>query len=304
MDKINKVAIIGAGALGVMYGWNLTKKLGKDRVFMIADENRINRYTGEGIFCNDERCDFCFIDGSKNSEEKVDLIIFATKFTSLDTAIKEAQNFIHEDTILISVLNGIESEKLMREVFGTDHLLYCMVYGMDSYREGNHVHYKRIGTVSFGDKSNKITHDVKLVEEFLDEAEIKCEIPKDIIHELWSKLMLNCGVNQVAAIYNTGYGSLQVQGEKRQMMIDVMKEVKEVAKYEGIVLTEDEIKEWLMILDKLNPNGMPSLVQDLRAGRKTEVELFSGSIRKLGKKHEIVTPLNDFLYNKIKEMEG
>ena len=302
MEKINKVAIVGAGALGVMYGWHLTKKLGQDRVFMIADEKRIYRYTKEGIFCNGEKCEFRF--SAKSDGEKADLIIFATKFTALNLAIKEAFNSTHKDTILISVLNGIESEKLIREAFGEEHLLYCMVYGMDSYREGNHVHYKRMGTVAFGDKSNEVTRDVKLVKEFFDEAEIKSEIPKDIIHELWSKLMLNCGVNQVAAIYNTGYGSLQEQGEKRQMMIGAMREVKEVAKYEGIELTQDEIEQWMVILDKLDPDGMPSLVQDIRAGRKTEVELFSGSIKKLGIKYGVSTPINDFLYERIKEIES
>jgi len=304
MDKINKAAIVGAGALGVMYGWHLTKKLGQDRVFMIADEKRINRYVNEGIFCNGERCKFRFVDSTKTFGERADLIIFATKFTAMNMAIKEALNFVHKDTIFLSVLNGIESEKLIGEAFGEDHLIYCMVYGMDSCRKENNVHYENMGTVAFGDKSNEITHDVKLVKEFFSMAEIKYEIPKDIIHELWSKLMLNCGVNQVAAIYNTGYKSLQEQGKKRQMMLDVMREVKEVAKYEGIDLTEDEIDQWMVILGTLDPNGMPSLVQDLRAGRKTEVELFGGSIKKLGIKYGVSTPINDFLYEKIKEMEG
>ena len=69
-------------------------------------------------------------------------------------------------------------------------------------------------------------------------------------------------------------------------------------------LTDGDVKAWLDLLDSLNPEGMPSMRQDTAARRKTEVELFSGTIRRLGKKYSVKTPVNDFLYEKIKEMEA
>ena len=116
--------------------------------------------------------------------------------------------------------------------------------------------------------------------------------------------MLNAGINQVSAVLNIPYGGVQFEGEARRMVVDSMKEVQKVAACEGIALTDGDVKAWLDLLDSLNPEGMPSMRQDTAAHRKTEVELFSGTIRRLGKKYSVKTPVNDFLYEKIKEMEA
>ena len=87
-------------------------------------------------------------------------------------------------------------------------------------------------------------------------------------------------------------------------MIAAMREVMALAPYEGVTLTEDDLTYWLGVLDTLGAAGKPSLRQDLEAGRPTEVELFSGTIRQLGQKHAIPTPVNDWLYAEIKRLEN
>ncbi|MGI6175860.1 MAG: ketopantoate reductase family protein [Christensenellales bacterium] len=301
MTKIKTVGIVGAGALGVMYGNTLTQGLGRDNVFFIADAKRISRYQREGIYCNDQLCDFNYANPNTAS---VDFLIFATKFNDLHDAVKLAQPFVHTHTILISVLNGIESEHVLAARLGEDHLLYCVVHGMDATKEANRVSYTRMGSVVFGDRLNVHTADVHAVSDLFDRVGIDYLVPEDIIHRLWSKLMLNTGVNQVAAVYDLGYGGLQQLGEIRRMMIDAMQEVRLLAAKEGIAIQSHEIEEWLTIVDSLAPDNMPSMVQDIRAKRKTEVELFSGTVRKLAQKHGIETPVNDFLYAEIQKLES
>lgn len=116
--------------------------------------------------------------------------------------------------------------------------------------------------------------------------------------------MLNVGVNQVVACYEGTYGTIQAPGEARTMMLEAMGEVMKIAPYEGISLTEEDVKGWMKVLSTLSPQGKPSLRQDTEAGRKSEVELFSGTVRELGKKHGVATPVNDRLYAKIKEIEA
>ena len=87
-------------------------------------------------------------------------------------------------------------------------------------------------------------------------------------------------------------------------VISAMKEVIIIANKEGIVLQEQEIDYWLQIIDSLNPNGMPSMRQDTMSRRKTEIDLFSGTIITLGRKHGIPTPVNDFLFDRIKNIEA
>ena len=116
--------------------------------------------------------------------------------------------------------------------------------------------------------------------------------------------MLNTGVNQTAAVYLYNYDGLQKEGTARDVMISAMKEVKLLSEYEGVNLTEDDIKGWLELLGTLNPDGKPSMQQDMEAGRHSEVELFSGTILKLGEKHGLNFRVNRMLYDRIAEMES
>lgn len=300
MKSIKRTGIIGAGCLGIMYYRQLSARYGAENVFFIADRARIDRY-GD-FYCNGEKCHLNFVDKDVVGEP-ADLIIFANKFTTIDEAVEYAGGFTGEDTILISVLNGIASEDVIGERLGKEHLLYCMVQGMDTTRRGSSITYQSIGTVVFGDRLNRRTEDVMALESYLSGAGLDYLVPDDIIRKLWSKLMLNVGVNQVAAVFDCGYGGLQRQGRERDMMLSAMAEVKAVAAFEGITLTEGDVTRWMTVLDTLSPQGMPSMQQDIRAGRKTELELFAGTIKKLGKKHGVETPVNDFLYSEITRLE-
>lgn len=115
--------------------------------------------------------------------------------------------------------------------------------------------------------------------------------------------MANVGVNQAVAVAGGTTALVQVEGPLRNQMIDAMKEVLRVAIAEGILLTEEDITYWVQIIDGLNPEGMPSMVQDLRAKRTSEVDLFAGTIINLAKKHLIDVPINQYFYDRITEIE-
>lgn len=301
--RINKIALIGAGALGVLYGNRLTEAFGNERVYFIADHERAARYQKNPFTCNGRICDFHYVeDAVKN--ETANLIIIAVKYTGIDNAVKSIRNFVGEETVIISLLNGIASEKVIAESFGQEHLLYCVAQGMDAVKEGPHLHYDNGGILLLGSQDNTKTAHLEAVAEILEEADIPYKIPQDIHYCLWNKLMLNTGVNQIAAVFATNYGGLQKEGEARKLMLKAMEEVRTAAAYEGVRLTESDITEWMRVLDTLNPEGMPSMRQDTKAHRKTEVDLFSGTICRLGKKYGFETPVNDFLYEQILKIEA
>ena len=121
---------------------------------------------------------------------------------------------------------------------------------------------------------------------------------------MWSKLLVNTGCNQAAMVFQCGYGGLKIGQPAHDTMVGAMKEVMAVANAEGIRLTEADIRGWVDIIDGFPDDGEPSMRQDGKAHRKSEVELFSGTIRRLGVKHGIPTPVNDWLYGKVQEMES
>ena len=167
---------------------------------------------------------------------------------------------------------------------------------MDATRTGNQLTYTRAGSIAFGEKENGRTEATARLEELFLQTGIPYVIPDDIIHQQWSKWMLNVGVNQVCAVCGISYGGVQQEGEHRDAMLAAMEEARQAACAEGIPLTTAEIREWVKLIDSLSPEGEPSMRQDTREGRPTEVDLFAGLVCSLGRKHGLDTPQNDHFY--------
>ncbi|MFB0918555.1 MAG: ketopantoate reductase family protein [Clostridiaceae bacterium] len=300
--KIKKVGIVGAGALGVMYGHHFNKVLGKENFCFIVDAGRKEKYEKEGLLYKGEKEDFTYLSQA-DAEEPLDLIIYTVKIGSLEAAMENAVPFTGDNTVIMSFMNGISSEEILGDKFGPEKIVYAVVQGMDTIKKGNTVNLLNVGNISLGEKSGEITERITAIQKVLDKVGLAWNMPEDILHHSWSKLMLNTGVNQVLAVKNKDYSFIHTDEESRKLMRDAMIEVQTLAKEEGINIKDSEIDKWFEIIDSLRPDGMPSMVQDVRAGRKTEVALFSGTVKKLGKKHNIPTPVNDYLYDEIMKIE-
>ncbi|TGE36061.1 ketopantoate reductase family protein [Desulfosporosinus fructosivorans] len=300
---IRTVSIIGLGALGIIFAKHFSDNLPKGDVRVIVNQSRRQRYEKYGIYCNGERCDFNYV--LPESEQKpADLLIFCVKFNQLQQAIEDARYQVGEHTIILSALNGISSEEIIGKTLGMEKILYCVAQGMDAVKIENKLTYKNMGMICFGEKENTTwSEKVTVVADLLDKLKFPYEVPKDMDHRLWGKFMLNTGVNQTVAVFSTNYGGIQVEGEAREVMIAAMREVIALSHKVGINLGESDLTYWLNVLAKLNPLGMPSMRQDMAANRKTEVGLFSGTAIYLGRQYHVPTPTNEWLYQKVQEME-
>ncbi|HHV98634.1 MAG TPA: ketopantoate reductase family protein [Clostridiaceae bacterium] len=303
--EIKRISIIGMGALGVLYGDFFTQKLGKQHVEFVADEKRIEKYKREGVFCNGVQCDFNVVN-EEEMGKPADLLVFAVKSTALDSAIKTARNKVSKDTIILSLLNGISSEEIIGQVYGMDKMLYCVAQGMDAVKIGNELKYTQMGKICIGimDEDEDRKKKLQAVVDLFDRTGLPYTLETDIKHRLWSKFMVNVGVNQAVMIYEGTYATVQRPGEARELMIAAMREVMMLAEKENVKITEKDLDEYVNLIDRMNPNGMPSMRQDGLARRKSEVELFAGTVLALAKKHGISTPVNQKIYDTVRLMES
>ncbi|TGE34673.1 2-dehydropantoate 2-reductase [Desulfosporosinus sp. Sb-LF] len=301
--KIRTVSIVGLGALGTIFAKHFSDKLSIHDVRVIANQSRKQKYEMNGIYCNGGRYDFNYVL-PESEQEPTDLLIFCVKFNQLPQAIEDARHQVGEHTIILSALNGISSEEIIGKAFGMEKMLYCVAQGMDAVKIGNELNYENMGMLCFGEKDNTVWSDkVTTVAELFDTLDFPYEVPNEMDKRMWGKFMLNTGVNQTVAVFSTNYGGIQVAGEPRNVMIAAMREVIVLSRNVGINLGESDLTYWLEVLAKLNPLGMPSMRQDMQANRKTEVGLFSGTAITLGKQYGVSTPINEWLYHKIQEME-
>lgn len=302
--EIKKVSIIGLGALGILFGHHLSKRMPQGDLSIIADQERIRRYQRDSLYCNGERCRFNYLT-PEDKGEPADLLIFAVKYNGLQDAVKAVKNQVGEHTIILSALNGISSEKIIGQTYGMDKILYCVAQGMDAVKVGNQLTYAHMGMLVFGEgEPGLISERVKRAAQFFEGMAVPFEAVTDMNRRMWGKFMLNVGVNQTVAVYESNYGGIQKKGAARDTMIAAMREVMVLSEKEGINLTETDLTYWLNLLDTLNPEGKPSMRQDMEARRFSEVGLFSGAVLELGEKYGAATPVNQELYRRIKEIEA
>lgn len=303
--KIENVTIVGMGALGVMYGDFLTKKLGKEHVEFVADQTRIRKFEEDGMFCNGSPCDFSIADEDETGRP-ADLLLFAVKATGLEDAIHTVRNKVSAQTTIVSLLNGITSEETISTAYGTNRIIHCIVQGMDTFKEGNKVTYAHFGQVCLGVTDESAEKKLRLsgVLELFDRIGMPYALEGDILQRMWCKLMLNVGVNQSVMIYEGTYETVQKPGKARDLMQSAMKEVVLVAQKENIRITQADFDGYVRLVDTLRPDGMPSMRQDGLAHRKSEVELFAGTVIALANKHKIDVPVNREIYETILKIES
>lgn len=289
---IQTIDIVGLGALGVMYADFFTKKLGKEKVRILADQERMERYRKEQITFNGEVCDFQYCDAAEESRP-AELMLFAVKYGALETAMEENAHLVGENTVLLSVLNGIRSEEDLGRRFGREKVVHCIAQKMAAMKEGNAAFCTNKGELAIGVLDGGREENLAAVKAFFDRTGFSYSCPEDMRHAMWGKLLCNVGVNQTVSLFEGTYRSVQQEGEAREMMKAAMGETILVANAEGVALSDQDMEDWITVIDGLNPDGEPSMRQDSRAGRKTEVVLFAGTICELGKKHSIATPVND-----------
>lgn len=225
--------------------------------------------------------------------QPADLVLVAVKSSRLGEAIDDMRAAVGPQTTILSVLNGLKSEERLVEAFGPEPVLLCIALAMDARRDGGRVTYRQAGRLVIGSGLPDGQLDrVSAVQNVLDRAGLAWESPADMRHEMWWKFMINVGVNQASALTRTGYGAFVPEGPCRDLMRALMDEVIAVGRADGIDLGDADLERWEAVLAAQPADGWTSMLQDVAAGRPTEVDILAGHVVELGRRHGIPTPHN------------
>ena len=300
--EIKKTAIIGMGALGMLYASQISSAIGPDSVYFLADQKRIGRYQKLTFTINGTPWSFPI--KAPEHAGPADLIIIAVKYNALPSALDIMASSVGPDTTIISVMNGIDSEAIAGKRYGDEKVLYCIAQGMDAMKFGTDLTYTRFGELCLGTRINGQGNRLHALTRYFDSARISYRTESDILKRLWGKFMLNVGINQTCMAYEVNYAQALTPGAPYDTLVGAMREVILLAQKEGINLAEGDLEAYIELLKTLSPEGVPSMRQDGIAHRPSEVEMFSGTVRRLAAKHGLSVPINDMLYEKIKDMES
>ncbi|MDK2981367.1 MAG: 2-dehydropantoate 2-reductase [Chloroflexota bacterium] len=302
MKEIKRVAILGAGALGSYFAAQFFDTP-EFSTFLIAKGSRRERLERDGLVINGKAYQIPVLDPDQASEP-VDLIVVVLKQYHLAEALQGLETVVGEDTVFVSFMNGLESEECIGSVFGMEKVLYGISVGIDALRVGNQMTTSRPGKHYFGELDNsELNEKVIRVQKAFEKAGITYETPQDMLRIMWWKFMINVGMNQGSAVMRAPYGIFHNDRNAQALMEALMREVIALAVAQGINLSDQDIDEWYPFLRALSPQGKTSMLQDIEAGRKTEVDIFGGKMVEMGKKYGIPTPVNETMLRIIRVLE-
>jgi 2-dehydropantoate 2-reductase len=301
MKPASTVSILGAGAMGAAYASRFYA-MDPTCVSVVAQGERYNRLQRDGLIVNDERYAIPVLT-PEDTTPPSDLVIVALKHRDLAPSLEMLRNRVGDNTVIVSVMNGLDSEGIIRSRFG-DKVLYAISVGIDAQRQGNVINYSKIGKIVFGEPDNTVLSDrVRRVQELFDRASVPYDTPVDMIRQMWWKFMINVGINQASAVLRAPYGVFHTSQHAQAIMEAAMREVIAIAQASGVNMNDDDLNNWYPVMRSLHPQGRTSMLQDIEAGRETEVDIFAGKVVAVGLQVGVPTPVNELLLHAIKVIE-
>lgn len=288
------IGLIGAGAVGssLIYFSHKARK----EISLIAEGQRALTLR-KGIKINGEKVKTKVIT---EKEETLDILFISVKFLVFEEILENIKYFIDENTVIVSLLNGISTEERLKEKY-SNPVVHSVVRG-SFLRDKKGVFFKEDQIhITIGEKDGN-TEAFEKVKSFLEEINYPILISDDIIADMWSKFAINVSENLIGAALDINYGQMK-NPEILEGIKLVQKEVITIGRSLGVNLSEDQIKDNIEALLGEIEDGIPSTLQDLRAGRKTEVDLFAGEMIRLGERLNRETPHSKLLYHLLKGKE-
>lgn len=303
-----RILIVGPGAIGCL----LISKFYRfsDNIYLLdKNEERASKLRKEGIIVENlkgERENFPVnIFSQLNKIPEVDLIIIATKSYDTQVAAENIKKMINQGTAILTLQNGLNNVKTICQVLGRGAKIFAGVTSCGALNTswGKIKHTGEGETIIASVKKKDISFAQKIID-FFNQCRIKTKIGEDDRSIIWSKLLINIGINAPASILQIRNGMLLKIPYARYIMEEAILEAEKIAKKKGIKLmypsAQDKVKE---VCRKTSAN-INSMLQDILCGKKTEIDYLQGAIIKEGKKYRIKTPVNEVLYYLIKTIEN
>lgn len=297
--KIQSVAVLGAGAVGSYVIWGLSER--KDiKLGVIAEGERAGRLK-KGCRINDVT--YHPEVWTPQEAHGVDLLIVCLKYGALPGALDSIRAIVGENTIVMSLMNGVDSEDIIAEAIGASHMIYSVIK-VASHKEDDGYYFVPQTTIGiiFGELQAPYDSErVQAIEALFADTGIHYRSTEFAQEEMWSKFRLNVCNNLPQAILGAGVGCYTDSEHMKAISDGLRNELETIAAAKGIDMSKIEAS---------SKHGSPvrasakfSTLQDIEVGRHTEIDMFSGALMRMGKELGIPTPYNEYTYHMIKALE-
>ena len=298
-----KIAVIGPGALGSLVAGFLKIKAKEDVWLVDKSAQRAKKIKEDGVKIEGISGNFqakVSVTADPKEVGVCELVIVCVKSYSTEDACKEIKELVSAETYVMTLQNGIGNVQILNDYFGADRVIAGITnHGSTLLGVGN-VRHAGKGDTIIGKSDGKVSSALKNISALLTKASFETKISKDMDSVIWSKLIINVGINALTAITGLKNGALIEYDGTRELLRGAVQEAVKIVKRKRIKLAYDDPIQKVESVCKATQDNISSMLQDVLNKKRTEIEFINGAIVRQGKSSGIPTPVNEVLTNLVK----
>jgi len=297
-----RVAVMGTGGIGGYFG-ALLARAGHD-VTLIARGEHLEALRTRGLSLHSPVIGDITVSAPATDRcgdvGTVDLVLMCVKTYDLESAAMQALPLVGPDTVVLPVQNGVDAAERLGRTLGDDRLLAGLTY-VNAHRVApGAIRHTTGERLVFGERAGGPRERTGALREVFELAGITAEVHPDIQLALWEKFAAACGAGAVPALTRLPIGPVLACAETREFLHDAMAEAVAVGRARGVGLPEDYAERMMELFGGYPPSARSSMLEDVEAGRRLELDALTGTIVRLGRACGVQTPVNTAIYAALK----
>jgi 2-dehydropantoate 2-reductase len=296
------VVILGAGAIGSLFGGLLSKK---NNVILLGRKPHVQNIKKNGLKITGKtqlNVRISAEDSIKKINFSPDLLILTVKSYDTENAIKEAKSLIGANTVVLSLQNGLDNIDKIEKVASREKIIAGVTTHGAFFLKPGFIKHTGKGETILGELNCKKTKRIKRIADLFNEARIETKISTNIVKEIWIKAIVNSSINPLTAFFQCKNGHLLENPILENLVERICKESTEVANSVGICLyNHSMIKKTREVIRKTSANHS-SMLQSFKKGGNTEIDSINGKIIYMGKRNNAKTSINELLVYLVKSL--
>lgn len=300
-----KLAIIGAGAMGTLFGGRLAAA--GNKVFMIdVVPAVIDAIRKDGIVLEDENGKHSMPASAFKAEdmkEDIELAILFTKTLYSRSALEGAKHFLKDSTYVLTLQNGLGNIELISEYVPSERILVGVTNYASDLKGPGHVSTHGDGYVKFMSVDGKKKEILGTLQKAFSDSGLHAEVTPEVFEAIWEKVAFNAALNSTTALCNRPVGGIGSVEEGRQLARHIVEETVMTAKAHGVTITVEQVMKSIEFAFEAHSGHFTSMAQDIQNKRKTEVAYINGGIVKKAKEKGLSVPYTETVFDLIRVIE-
>jgi 2-dehydropantoate 2-reductase len=298
-----KIAVFGAGGIGGYYG-GLLANSGQDVTF-IARGAHLAAIRERGLAVESVHGDFVIRPAQTTDDPAqigpVDFLLVTVKNYDLEPAAQAARPLVGPETAVLPLLNGLDAAEQLAAVLGADRILAGLTHISSSMPAPGVIRQvSPLRRIVFGELDGTLSARAERIRSALAATGVEVVLTSGVQTALWEKFLFIASIGGVCCLARQPIGRVLSTPESRQLYIDALREVEAVGRARGIDFSAEIVEQTLELTEGFLPATRPSMLVDLEAGRRLELEAMSGTVVRYGREAGVPTPVHRVIYAALK----